>query len=418
MNRTTWDAIVVGARAAGSSTAMLMARQGMRVLVVDRVAVGTDTLSTHQIQLPGVARLARWGLLDRLVAAGTPAARTLRFEQGPYVLEGRFPDHDGVDAVRGPRRTLLDPLLVDAARGAGAEVRDHETADGLLRADDGRVTGVRVRSRSGTVTVERAGLVVGADGKDSFVAREVQAPVYREQPALTTGFYTYWSGVASDRGHVCAGPEAMVGAWPTDDGLTMTYVGWPAARFESVRADPEGALLGALRQAGDLGQRVVAGRREAPVRGTPDLPNRFRRPYGPGWALVGDAGLVMDPITAYGIGHAFRDAELVARAALEGAGDPDRTDAAMAGYQRERDADAVPAFGMTLDVASFTPLRPEQRVLLERIAGDPVETSRFFGMLTGAIRADEYLAGRNLFHLLGVRGMARIARAKAFARSA
>jgi flavin-dependent dehydrogenase len=417
-NGAPWDVVVVGARAAGSSAAMLMARQGMRVLVVDRAAVGTDTLSTHQIQLPGVARLARWGLLDRLVAAGNPAVRKVRFEQDSYVLEGCFPDHDGVDAVHGPRRTLLDPMLVDAARAAGAEVRDHETVEALLRDDDARVTGVRVAGRSGAVREERAALVVGADGKDSFVARTVDAPVYREQPTLTTGFYTYWSGCASDGGQIFAGPTAMVGAWPTDDGLTMTYVAWPAADFGSVRRDPEAAMLTALDAAGDLGERVRGGRREAAVRGTPDLPNRFRRPYGPGWALVGDAGLVMDPITAYGIGHAFRDAELVAQAACEGAGDPVRTETAMAGYQRDRDADAVPAYELTLDVASFAPLRPEQRVLLGRLAGDPVETSRFLGVLTGAISTTEYFSGRNLFHVLGVRGMARVVGAKAFARSA
>lgn len=417
MNGISWDVVVVGARAAGASTAMLMARGGMKVLVVERATVGTDTLSTHQIQLPGVARLARWGLLDRLVAAGNPAVRKVRFEQGPFVLEGCFPEHDGVDAVHGPRRTLLDPMLVHAAREAGAEVRDRETVDGLLRDGDGRVVGVAVRSRSGAVSAERATLVVGADGKDSSVAREVDAPVYRERPVLSTGFYTYWSGFPLEGGQIFAGTESLVGAWPTDDGLTMTYVAWPATDFDAVRHDPEAALLAALDNAGDLGERTRAGRREAPVRGTPDLPNRFRRPYGPGWALVGDAGLVMDPITAYGIGHAFRDAELVARAAVDGSGDPGRTDAAMARYQQVRDAEAVPAFELTLDVASFAPLRPEQRVLLGRLAGDPVETSRFLGVLTGATRADDYFSGRNLLHVLGVRGMAKVVRAKALART-
>jgi 2-polyprenyl-6-methoxyphenol hydroxylase-like FAD-dependent oxidoreductase len=99
-----YDVIVIGARVAGASTAMLLARRGLDVLLVDRAAFPSDTLSTHQVQLPGVARLRRWGLLDALDAAGTPPARRVRYDAGDAVLDGCFPEHDGVDAVYSPRR--------------------------------------------------------------------------------------------------------------------------------------------------------------------------------------------------------------------------------------------------------------------------------------------------------------------------
>src|SRR5262245_12108733 len=121
---TMYDVIIVGARVAGSATGMLLARIGFKVLVVDRASFPSDTLSTHQVQLPGVACLRRWGLLDRVIAANTPATRQVTFDTGFVRLEGRFPEFQGVDALYSPRRTILDKIIVDAARDAGAEVRE------------------------------------------------------------------------------------------------------------------------------------------------------------------------------------------------------------------------------------------------------------------------------------------------------
>jgi flavin-dependent dehydrogenase len=136
-----YDVIIVGARVAGAPTAMLLARRGLKVLVVDRATFPSDTLSTHQVQLPGVARLARWGLLDALLEAGTPMTRDVRFDQGDAVITGRYPGYQGVEAMCSPRRTLLDRVLVDAARAAGAEVRENFAVEEIL--GDGQVTGIR-----------------------------------------------------------------------------------------------------------------------------------------------------------------------------------------------------------------------------------------------------------------------------------
>ena len=315
----TYDVIVVGARVAGSATSMLLARRGLNVLAVDRAAFPSDTLSTHQVQVPGAAALARWGLLDRLVEAGTPPARRVRFDPGPVVLEGRYPELEGADAIYSPRRTLLDALLVDAAREAGAEVRENVIVEDLVW-DGDRVCGVRVREKNGPETTETARLVVGADGRRSMVAERAGAASVDELPSRTMACYTYFSGVPLDGGEIYGRPSRAAGAWPTNDGLVITFLSWPIDEFDAFRSDPEGNVLRTLDLAGDLGERVRAGERVERIRITPETNHRVRVPYGPGWALVGDAGLVMDPISGQGIGNAFREAELVAGAVADGLG--------------------------------------------------------------------------------------------------
>src|SRR5690242_5816827 len=161
MGAGRYDVIVVGARVAGAATAMLIAKQGLRVLAVDRASFPSDTISSHQLQVPGVALLHRWGLMDRLTSAGTPPVRRVRFDAGDGVLlDGRFPAYAGVDALYSPRRTLLDTILVEAAREAGAEIREDFRVTELTGSDD-RVTGIRGSARGRPEVTESASLVIG-----------------------------------------------------------------------------------------------------------------------------------------------------------------------------------------------------------------------------------------------------------------
>ncbi|MDG4820336.1 FAD-dependent monooxygenase [Asanoa sp. WMMD1127] len=398
------DVIVVGTRAGGAATAMLLARAGLRVLAVDRARFPSDTLSTHQVQVPGIARLSRWGLLDP-IAAVTPAVPVVRLDAGPgAALEGRYPAVDGVGALYGPRRTVLDAALVDAARAAGAEVREGFAVEELTRDTEGRVTGIRGRRRgegrgrgpsAGTALVaETARLVVGADGKRSTIADAVGATAYHVRQPATFACYTYWSGVDLPIGEIHVRPGLTVPAFPTNDGLTMIAIFAPLADFERFRADPAAGYLAALDRCGDLGDRVRDGVRAEPYRMAPDVPNGFRAAHGPGWALVGDSGVVMDPVAGQGISNAFRDADLLAAAIVEGL-DHGGLDDALAGYQRRRDAAALPVYGMT---RSFATLRVSlaQRLLIAAIADDPAESSRFLGVLAGAARYDDYLRPANV----------------------
>ena len=419
--RTRCDVIVVGTRVAGAATAMLLARAGLRVLALDRARFPSDTLSTHQVQLPGIAALHRWGLLAGVSAAGTPATRRLRFDAGRVVLDGCYPAWEGADALYSPRRILLDRLLVDAARDAGAEVRENFLVDELTW-DGGRVTGIRGHERGGVRVTESALLVVGADGKRSFVARAAGARSYREHPVRTMASYSYWAGVATvgGGGEIYRRAGRAVAAFPTNDGLTMIYAAAPVSEFAAARRDLRVHYLGSLRDCGDLAERVRAGRQAERLRTTPDLPSRLHVPYGPGWALAGDAGLVLDPVSALGVSNAFRDAELLAgaiSAALTGGGDPGgdlagdlaggrpaaALDVALAGYQRRRDRAALPMYDLTASVARLGPQRLGERLLYAGLRGRPGEISRFFGVLTGTVPPRSIFSPGRLLRIIGGR---------------
>jgi flavin-dependent dehydrogenase len=418
----SYDVVVVGARPAGAATAMLLARAGLRVAAVDRARFPSDTLSTHQVQLPGVARLARWGLLDAVIASNCPATRTARFDPGPVAFGGHYPRHDGIDAVYSPRRTVLDTILVAAARAAGAEVIEGFDATDVLMSD-GRVTGIRGAERGGEqpgklgrergggrATVDiNAPLVIGADGKHSLVGRRVGARPYDERPTGSGALYAYWDGLAIDGGEMYARPNRAIGVWPTNDGLAITYVAVPAAEFGAFHANVDHEMLATFDLAGDLGERIRAATRVEHVRATPDVPNAYRQPYGPGWALVGDAGLVMDPITGQGIGHALCDAESLSAAVIEGLGGARPLDDALDAHHSARDVRTRAMYDFTTDLASFRP-KPGGEMLFRSIARSQQRIDEFLGVLSGAVPMAEYFAPRNLARLVGVRGVASAGR--------
>jgi flavin-dependent dehydrogenase len=401
-----YDVIIVGARVAGATTALLLASEGLRVLLVDRAVFPSDTLSSHQLQPPGAERLARWGLLDEIVAAGTPATRKVRFDNNGVILHGNFPDEA---ALYSPRRTVLDRILVDSARMAGAEVHERTIVEQVIRSGN-RVTGIRCREKGSRPVTAKATLVVGADGKHSLVADKCGARTYRRREPRSLAFYTYWQDVPLDCGELVARDRRIVGAWPTNDGLTITYIAWPASEFETFRADPLRNVRDTLNETGRLGDRIRAGKHVGPLRGTIDLPNVFRRPYGRGWALAGDAGLVMDSITGQGIGHALRDADLLSAAIIAGLGGTTSLGKALAQYAKVRDAETKPMYDLTVRLASFAPPSEADQMLFSAIAERPEYTEEFFGVLAGSVPVNRLFAPRRLIDLVGVRGFAQLAR--------
>ncbi|WP_162606334.1 NAD(P)/FAD-dependent oxidoreductase [Jiangella asiatica] len=401
-----YDVIVVGARVAGSTTAMLLARAGLRVLAVDRAAFPSDTVSSHQVQVPAVARLARWGLLGRLRSAGTPPTRAVRFDAGRIVLAGAFPASGGVDAMFSPRRTLLDTVLADAARSAGAEIRERFRVERLVWRD-GRVAGVRGRCGRGPEVTETSQLVVGADGKRSLVAAAVGAVAYREQSVRTFASYGYWSGVPLDGGELYHRPGCAAAAFPTNDDLTMVYVASPLSEFAAARRDLDGHHLRQLDGCGDLGARVRAGVRAERLRTTPDQPNVLRTSFGPGWALVGDAGAVMDSVSAQGIAHALADAESLAHAVVAGLSGSLPLAAALAERHRLRDRTVRPMFDLTLRLAELRSRRVDH-LMFAALADRPADAERFFGALSGTVPADRFFTPRTVLPLIGAAGWRRL----------
>jgi 2-polyprenyl-6-methoxyphenol hydroxylase-like FAD-dependent oxidoreductase len=389
-----FDVIVVGARCAGSPMAMLLARKGYRVLVVDRATFPSDTVSTHLLHPLGAAAMSRWGLLDRLVATGCPPIHTYSFDFGPFTIAGA-PGTGSAPVAYCPRRTILDKLLVDAAAEAGAEVREGFTVE-KLAVEEGRVAGIEGRSKHGSPVIERATVVVGADGRASAVAAAVRPQHYDEKPPLLAAYYTYWSGLPMDgRFETYIRPWRGFGVMPTHDDLTLIIVGWPYAEFEQNKKDIEGNYLKAIALVPAFADRLRGAKREARFVGAA-VPNYFRRPYGPGWALVGDAAYNKDFITAQGILDAFHDAELCAAALDEAFSGARPFDEAMSDYHRKRDARVKPMYDFTCGLATLAPPPAEMQQLFAVIHGNEQAMDGFARMNAGTISPAEFFAPANV----------------------
>lgn len=395
-----YDAIIVGARCAGSPLAMLLARKGYRVLLLDKAAFPSDTISTHHIHQPGVARLKRWGLLDKIQATNVPATTSIRFDVGPFALTGTPPAADGNSDAYAPRRRVLDKILVDAAVAAGAELRERFTVEELTT-EGGTVTGIRGRDANGATVTEKARIVIGADGARSFVAQNVKAPVYLDRGMLTCNYYSYWSGVQIDGAELYPRAGRMIVADKTNDGLTLGVVVWPQAEFNRVRSNIEVEFMRVIEeQAPALAERFRGGKREERFAGTGFLPNFLRKPFGPGWALVGDAGYHKDPITAQGITNSFSHAEMLAAALDEAFSGRSGMLPALAGYEHQRNQEVLPMFEFTTQLARLEPPAPEMMHLMNSLRGNEIETGRFLGIVAGTVPIPEFFAPENLARII------------------
>jgi flavin-dependent dehydrogenase len=383
-----YDVIVVGARCAGAPTAMLLAQSGYRVLVVDRATFPSDTLSTHMIHAPGIAALKRWGLLDQVVATGCPPIDTYAFDFGPFTIAGSPRPVDGTATGYAPRRTVLDKILVDAADDAGAEVREGFTVDDVV-VEDGLVVGIRGRGEDGKAVLERARVVIGADGRNSHVAKAVHPEQYNDKPMLQWSYYTYWSGLPVDRFEVVIRPDRGWGMFPTNGGLTLLVVGWPYAESTAYKADVEANYLKTLELSPEVAERVRAAKREERFAGG-SVPNFFRKPFGPGWALVGDAGYTKDPITAQGISDAFRDAELCASALDQTFSGVRSFEDAMSDYHRARDAQVLPIYDFTTQLATLEAPPLEMQQLLGAVYGNQDAMDAFVSVTAGTVSPVEF----------------------------
>jgi flavin-dependent dehydrogenase len=342
------DAVVVGARCAGAATAMLLARGGARVVLVDKGAYGTDMLSTHALMRGAVLQLDRWGVLPEIVASGTPPIRSTTFcytdSDATVSIEPKY----GVSALYAPRRTLLDRVLVDAAFKSGVDVRYGVRVDRVKVDGHGRAIGISA-VEGGKRREITADIVVGADGLHSTIARQVRAPRIVEGRHATAVLYGYWEGLSGDEYRWWFKRGVSMGSIPTDAGATCVFVSVPAARLlDETRGNAALAYMRLIRQISPrFAERLQDSVRVEAIRGFGGHRGFIKRGSGPGWALVGDAGYFKDPSTAHGITDAFRDAELLARAIMRG------TTAAFAEYEETRLHLSRKLFEVTDDVASL-----------------------------------------------------------------
>jgi len=395
-----YDAIVVGARCAGSSTAMLLARRGFKVLLVDRAIFPSDTISTHILWPHGAEILARWGLLQRLAETGIPPiCRRMTFDVGAFALRGAIPDANDGRGGYCPRRTVLDSILVNGAVECDVEVRESFTVDELLFEDD-TVVGLRGHGKDATPVEERARIVIGADGVKSFVARAARAPEYDVRPVTACCYYSYFSGVPQDDIELYVRDHCAFGGAPTNDGLNLVMVNWPARDFPAVRADIESHVWRALEMSPDFRARVRDGRREEKWYGTAGVPGYFRKPYGKGWALVGDASYNRDPITAQGISDAFIDAEMLVEALSGGLSGSGLLEDLLGAHESARNERVRPMYEFTTQLAALEPPPPEMQALFGALRGNQDATNAFLSAITGAIPLPEFMSNENLGRIM------------------
>jgi len=346
--RPRYDAVIVGARCAGAAAALLLARAGAKVLLVDRQAYGSDTMSTHALMRGGVLQLHRWGLLPMVMAEETPEIRSTTFHYGQEALRLSIKVEHGVSYFCAPRRSVLDRVLVDAARKAGAEVRHGALLTDLMFGSAGQVVGVRLKDAEVEYAV-RCTIVIGADGRQSTIAKLVKAETYAESVSSSASVFGYFKNVQRDGSHWHFADNVAAGVIPTNYGQHCVFASVPVAAFASAfKKNVEAGFLRIL-EANSPGLREDVGRAElvGRFRGFAGARGYLRQSHGPGWALVGDAGYFKDPVTAHGITDALRDAELVANAILDG------RSGALAAYQKERDDLSRPLFDVTGAIASF-----------------------------------------------------------------
>ena len=373
-----YDAIIVGARCAGASTAMLLARRGHKVLLVDRTTFPSDIPHGHFLHRGGPARLKRWGLLDRVAATGAPAITAMTTDYGDFPLSDRDILVEGAPLGYGPRRHAIDQILVEAAVEAGAELRTGFSVQDYI-GDGTRITGIRGREGpTGALVTEQALVTIGADGRNSRLARTVAPRVRRDLTAHLLVFLLLERDTERRDRAVCPGKPGHhrlpLGRWAARR-LRRLARGSPSPGASGHRAH----FMEAVHAVPALAGRIRAGQQEERFFGASDLPNFLRRPYGPGWALVGDAGCHKDPFLALGMCDAFRDAELLAEALDDGliAGSR-RMNEALADYHRERDIATLPAYRLNLHLARTMTLPAEMMSLRAAVRGDAEATRRYF----------------------------------------
>jgi flavin-dependent dehydrogenase len=396
-----YDVIVVGARCAGATLGNLLSCAGLRVLLVDKAAFPSDALSTHMIHESGIARLLRWDskLVEAIRASDCPSLVSSTTDLGEFSYSADHLPAGGNREAFCPRRTVLDKLLVDAATSVGCQLWTDFTVRGVVREGD-RVVGIRGSRRGGPEVVENARFVVGADGRRSLVAKEVQAAEYNTRPITTCTYYTYWANTAVDRTIISPRENRAVVAVPTNDGLVVITAIFPIGEFSAVKKNIESSYQQALATSPVLMSRMCGSRRAERYFGTADLPFYYRTGFGPGWALVGDAGHHKDPIIARGISDAFLDAEGLSRALVEGLSGSQPLEEALGEWVRERDRVTGDIYDMTYRLSLLRAPSPMMTRVYEAARTNARIASRFHGVISGTLAYADFFCSQDIDQVL------------------
>ena len=397
-----YDAIIVGARIAGAATALGLARRGARVLLLDADTFPSDTLSTHLLWSDALQCLDRLGVLSELRATGAPPIAQFQISYGPYSNTATIPTRRNYPPLLSVRRLVLDDILLARARATPQiTIREGVNVASLLREDDA-VVGVRgTAHENGAELIAHGRIIIGADGRHSTVARAVAATEYDVVEPLLATYYRYYRGVQPLAAPTLEAFRDASGGFcylfPCDDHLWTLAVSFPQAQFDRVRRNHEAALAAQVADKEGLIDRLAGAEAVAPWRGAGDLQNFFRVPYGPGWALVGDAGYHRDPITGRGIADALRSAELLS-AALTGVWRGRTTyDAALAAYQQARDALVRPLYDFTVERPPANVTMVDWSGALARTISDPDYLSTYIGFMANVTPPEAFYSAAAVY---------------------
>lgn len=377
------DAVVVGARCAGSAAAIAIARGGRSVIAIDRTAFPSDTLSTHVNFPSAVSEINRVGALDRVLAYSPPLCREGMVQADGVRCLQRFAAVDGIDYGICVPRTQLDMALVETARAAGADVREKTGLVDVLW-DGDRATGVRVSGPEGEYEIG-CSLVIGADGRRSTTASRVGSDVpyrgsrngrgaafwYMDDPLVDTEWHQRLIQLRQLETH------ALI--FPCPGGRLLVLFMGPAEEVPLFRRDPEGQWDRMLRENPAVAERVGGATNRTKLRSTGDFPAFYRRSSGPGWALAGDAGHFKDPIIGQGIRDAIRFARLLGEAAGPVIDDPERLDSALLAVERRRDQECMASYHWGNKESRIFPVSPLLKTgLAEWDGADPPHLLHMF----------------------------------------
>ena len=379
---------------------MLLAQKGYDVLLIDRATFPRNMIqSTHLIHPPGVAYLKRWGLLDE-IEQRCAAFNRWTFDLHGVVLSGNLPAEDGVDISYAPRRQMLDEILVRAAERAGVEVREGCRVNDLIF-DDERVCGVQAKSKGGGRFSERAAIVIGADGPASIVARAAKAREYDCAPIAQTALWTYYVDVPIDHFILYSREHAGAFAFPCNDGISVIAANLTYANFLQAKADWDRAFHDMVDYVAPEISGMLAGGTQVDRMFAGCTRMFVRQAYGPGWALVGDAGMKKDPITAQGIGVAFEYAQKLADAIDAGLAGRCDLEVALAAYEQERDERLMPFYEFTVQLAKLAAPTPELLAIYQAVQNSPDDISRLFGCVTLSESPSEFFSPDNVNRIVG-----------------
>ncbi|MDF3284141.1 MULTISPECIES: NAD(P)/FAD-dependent oxidoreductase [unclassified Gordonia (in: high G+C Gram-positive bacteria)] len=394
----TVDAIVVGTRCAGNAASIALSERGLKVIGIDAAAFPSDTLSTHLLWPSTMAEIHAIGALPRVEAIGAPRMPIAQADLEGITWQVGYTPYDGIDFAMCVRRKHLDEAFRQTALAVGADLRQECRATALLR-ENGRVVGITYIDDAGSEHELRAPLVIGADGRKSFVAEQVGATSpYRSKPSGRACFFAYWSDPRPELRHIAA--QWRVGgllgtAFPCDDGDLLCLLQPPVGMAENFRGrKAQEAYLKGIEALPGLAKRLAGSELKGRVRSCTDIESYFRTSAGPGWALAGDAGHFKDPVTAQGIRDSLRYGRLLGEAVApvlgaDGPVDLAALDTAVRHWARRRELDCMEIYQWTNFLAAGQPPTPIEYEVYHRAAADPQYANIFTDVFSRSARPAE-----------------------------